>query len=198
VVPSGLTVPQQCGGVAAVPGVVAGSEQSVQPEDQVHPRAAGEGVQQVHGGLWGGGTGSFTAVQVLQLYYSFTGVRLCNEKAVVQALSSVVPLEGPVGPLWVPGLITMMTSCDLWKYIPTTQSRYLCTGLFCTSPAGLLSSGSAAAGSSPSSAGPPARPAAAARHRTHLTEQVLLIIYSFREGMCTEPRPHQDLMMTSP
>lgn len=56
----GLTVLQQRAGVAAVPGVVGGSEESVQPEDQIHPRAAAEGVQQVHSGLCDGRTAVIT------------------------------------------------------------------------------------------------------------------------------------------
>lgn len=48
----GLTVLQQRAGVAAVPGVVSGSEQSVQSEDQIHPRTVGEGVQQIYSVLF--------------------------------------------------------------------------------------------------------------------------------------------------
>lgn len=50
-VASGLTVPEQREGVAAVPAVMGRPEQSVQTEDQVQAGAAGEGVEQVHGAL---------------------------------------------------------------------------------------------------------------------------------------------------
>lgn len=50
-VPLGCAVLQQRAGVAAVPSVVSGPEQSVQPEDQIQTGAVGEGVQQIDGVL---------------------------------------------------------------------------------------------------------------------------------------------------
>lgn len=47
----GFAVLQQRAGVAAVPSVVSGPEQSVQPEDQIQTGAVGEGVQQIDGVL---------------------------------------------------------------------------------------------------------------------------------------------------
>lgn len=51
-VPFGAAVLEQRARVAAVPAVVCGPEQCVEPKDKIQTGAAAEGVQQVHSELW--------------------------------------------------------------------------------------------------------------------------------------------------